>query len=143
MVNVNLMLSECKFLVSLENQFQKIISMKAQVILIFLFVFCFAFSYGQTTKVERTTSPQQIKLTQFHANGEVAQQGHILRNKLDGVWESFDADGKKIAVGNYDNGIKVGTWFFWTDVQLIEVEFTNNKVQEVIYWNTSERTASR
>ena len=117
--------------------------MKAQVILIFLFVFCFAFSYGQTTKVERTTSPQQIKLTQFHANGEVAQQGHILRNKLDGVWESFDADGKKIAVGNYDNGIKVGTWFFWTDVQLIEVEFTNNKVQEVIYWNTSERTASR
>ena len=137
------MLSECKFLVSLENQFQKIISMKAQVILIFLFVFCFAFSYGQTTKVERTTSPQQIKLTQFHANGEVAQQGHILRNKLDGVWESFDADGKKIAVGNYDNGIKVGTWFFWTDVQLIEVEFTNNKVQEVIYWNTSERTASR
>ena len=143
MINVNLMLSECKFLVSLENQFQKIISMKAQVILIFLFVFCFAFSYSQTTKVERTTSPQQIKLTQFHANGEVAQQGHILRNKLDGVWESFDADGKKIAVGNYDNGIKVGTWFFWTDVQLIEVEFTNNKVQEVIYWNTSERTASR
>ena len=143
MINVNLMLSECKFLVSLENQFQKIISMKAQVILIFLFVFCFAFSYGQTTKVERTTSPQQIKLTQFHANGEVAQQGHILRNKLDGVWESFDADGKKIAVGNYDNGIKVGIWFFWIDVQLIEVEFTNNKVQEVIYWNTSERTASR
>ena len=143
MINVNLMLSECKFLVSLENQFQKIISMKAQVILIFLFVFCFAFSYGQTTKVERTTSPQQIKLTQFHANGEVAQQGHILRNKLDGVWESFDADGKKIAVGNYDNGIKVGTWFFWTDEQLIEVEFTNNKVQDVIYWNTSERTASR
>ena len=127
----------------MENQFQEIISMKAQVILIFLFVFCFAFSYSQTTKVERTTSPQQIKLTQFHANGEVAQQGHILRNKLDGVWESFDADGKKIAVGNYDNGIKVGTWFFWTDVQLIEVEFTNNKVQEVIYWNTSERTASR
>jgi len=26
---------------------------------------------------------------------------------------------------------------------LIEVEFTNNKVQDVIYWNTSERTASR
>ena len=127
----------------MENHPQKIIGMKAQIILISLFVFGFAFSYGQTTKVERTTSPQQIKLTQFHANGEVAQQGHILRNKLDGVWESFDAAGKKIAVGNYDNGIKTGTWFFWTDEQLIEVEFTNNKVQEVIYWNTSERTASR
>ena len=33
--------------------------------------------------------------------------------------------------------------FFWIDEQLIEVEFTNNKLQDVIYWNTSERTASR
>ena len=71
------------------------------------------------------------------------QHGHIYRNKLDGVWESFDSEGNKIAVGNYDNGVKAGTWFFWTDEQLIEVEFTNNKVQDVIYWNTSERTASR
>jgi hypothetical protein len=39
--------------------------------------------------------------------------------------------GNKIAVGNYDSGGKAGTWFFWTDEQLIEVEFTNNKVQDV------------
>ena len=83
------------------------------------------------------------KLTQFHDNGEVAQQGHILRNKLDGVWESFDAEGNKIAVGNYYKGVKSGTWFFWTDEQLIEVEFVNNKVEDVIYWNTTERTAFR
>ena len=116
--------------------------MKAQMILIFVFVFCCTFSYSHTTKVERTTSPQLMKLTQFHDNGEIAQYGHIYRNKLDGVWESFDEDGNKIAVGNYDNGIKAGTWFFWTDEQLVEVEFANNKVQDVIYWNTSERTAS-
>ena len=117
--------------------------MKAQMILILALVFGFVFSYGQTTKVERTTSPQMMKLTQFHDNGEIAQQGHIHRNKLDGVWESFDEAGNKTAVGNYENGVKAGTWFFWTDEQLIEVEFTNNKVQDVIYWNTSERTASR
>jgi antitoxin component YwqK of YwqJK toxin-antitoxin module len=115
--------------------------MKAQMILIFVFVY--TFSYGQTTKVERTTSPQVMKLTQFLDNGEIAQHGNIHRNKLDGVWESFDADGNKIAVGNYENGVKAGTCFFWTDEQLIEVEFTNNKVQDVIYWNTSERTALR
>ena len=117
--------------------------MKAQMILIFVFVFGFSFSYGQTTKVERTNAPQVMKFTQINDNGEIAQNGHIHRNKLDGVWESFDAAGNKIAVGNYDNGVKAGTWFFWTDEQLIEVEFTNNKVQDVIYWKTSERTASR
>ena len=117
--------------------------MKAQMILIFVFVFGFTFSYGQTTKVERTASTQVMKLTQFNDNGVIAQHGHIYRNRLDGVWESFDAEGNKIAVGNYDSGVKAGTWFFWTDEQLIEVEFTNNKVQDVIYWNTSERTASR
>jgi antitoxin component YwqK of YwqJK toxin-antitoxin module len=117
--------------------------MKAQMILIFVFVFVYTFSYGQTTKVERTTSAQVMKFTQFHDNGEIAQHGHIHRNKLDGVWESFNVQGNKIAVGNYDNGGKAGTWFFWTDEQLIEVEFTNNKVQDVIYWNTSKRTAFR
>ena len=84
-----------------------------------------------------------MKLTQFHDNGEIAQHGHIHCNKLDGVWESFDAEGNKIAVGNYDKVVKSGTWFFWTDEQLIEVEFVNNKVEDVIYWNTAERTASR
>ena len=127
----------------MNNQSQKTRGMKAQIILIFVFVFGFTFSYGQTTKVERTASTQVMKFTQFHDNGEIAQHGHIHSNKLDGVWESFDAAGNKIAVGNYDNGVKAGTWFFWTDEQLIEVEFTNNKVQDVIYWNTSERTASR
>lgn len=127
----------------MKNQSQKTVGMKAQMILILALVFGFVFSYGQTTKVERTTSPQMMKLTQFHDNGEIAQQGHIHRNKLDGVWESFDEAGNKTAVGNYENGVKAGTWFFWTDEQLIEVEFTNNKVQDVIYWNTSERTASR
>jgi len=117
--------------------------MKTDMILILVFVLGLTFSYGQTTKVERTTSPQVKKLTQFHDNGEVAQQGYILRNKLDGTWESFDAEGNKIAVGNYEKGVKSGTWFFWTDEQLIEVEFVNNKVEDVIYWNTTDRTASR
>jgi hypothetical protein len=48
-----------------------------------------------------------------------------------------------ILIQFHDNGVKAGTCFFWIDEQLIEVEFTNNKLQDVIYWNTSERTASR
>ena len=86
----------------MNNKSQKTRGMKAQMILIFVFVFGFTFSYGQTTKVERTTSPQLMKLTQFHDNGEIAQHGHIHCYKLDGVRESFDAAGNKIAVGNYE-----------------------------------------
>ena len=56
----------------MNNQSQKTRGMKAQIILIFVFVFGFTFSYGQTTKVERTTSPQVMKFTQFHDNGEIA-----------------------------------------------------------------------
>ena len=56
----------------MNNQSQKTIDMKAQMILIFVFVFVYTFSYGQTTKVERTTSPQVMKFTQLHDNGEIA-----------------------------------------------------------------------
>ena len=49
----------------------------------------------------------------------------------------------KSLLATYEKGVKSGTWFFWTDEQLIEVEFVNNKVEDVIYWNTAERTASR
>jgi len=80
--------------------------------MILIFVFGLTFSYGQTTKVECTTSPQVMKFTQFQDNGEIDQHRHILRNKLDCVWESFDAEGNKIAVGNYENGVKAFTWFF-------------------------------
>ena len=31
---------------------------------------------------------------------------------LQGTWLSFDVKGKKTAVGNYENGKKVGKWFF-------------------------------
>ena len=54
----------------MNNQSQKTIDMKAQMILIFVFVY--TFSYGQTTKVERTTSPQVMKFTQLHDNVEIA-----------------------------------------------------------------------
>ncbi len=29
---------------------------------------------------------------------------------------------------NYDNGKKVGKWFYWTDKTLKEVDYTNNAI---------------
>ncbi|EDP97130.1 nicotinic acid mononucleotide adenyltransferase [Kordia algicida OT-1] len=81
-----------------------------------------------------------IEATYYHDNGEVAQIGFFnLKGKLQGEWKSFDANGKKTAVGNYENGKKVGKWFFWNTNQLSEVDYSGSKVKNV---NTWQRTSS-
>jgi hypothetical protein len=40
----------------------------------------------------------------------VQQQGHFL-GKLQGEWTSYDADGNKVAIGEYNKGQKVSKWF--------------------------------
>ena len=117
--------------------------MKTKIFILRMIAFGLSVVYAQPPKTDRTKTDKMVSVTMYHDNGAVAQTGFLKNNKLEGVWESFDAEGNKIAVGNYENGVKAGTWFFWTDEQLIEVEFTNNKVKDVIYWNTSERTALR
>jgi len=64
-----------------------------------------------------------IKGTYFHENGEIRQQGFYNKEgKLHGEWKSYDATGKKIAMGQYDNGTKTGKWFFWEGEKLSEDE---------------------
>jgi len=89
---------------------------------------------GTVTFAQNTKKPvfekdgDLVKATYYHENGEVAQTGFFtLKGKLQGEWISFDDTGKKTAIGNYDNGKKVGKWFFWKDNRLEEVNFTESK----------------
>jgi len=85
----------------------------------------------------------QIKATFFHDNGEIAQQGFFNQdNKLEGTWTSFDVNGNKIAAGNYNNGIKIGKWFFWKDQTLTEVDYNNNKIASVNKWKNTSSTVA-
>ena len=76
-----------------------------------------------------------IKGTYFHENGQISQQGFYKDKKLHGEWKAFDKDGKKIALGQYENGVKTGKWFFWNGDQLSEVNYDNNSVASVTTWS--------
>ncbi|MGH1387242.1 toxin-antitoxin system YwqK family antitoxin [Kordia sp.] len=84
-----------------------------------------------------------VEATYYHENGAVAQTGFFtLQGKLQGEWKSFDTNGKKTAVGNYENGKKVGKWFFWNTNQLSEVDYSGSKVKNVNTWKRSTSVVS-
>ncbi|WP_378179264.1 toxin-antitoxin system YwqK family antitoxin [Aquimarina sp. SS2-1] len=77
-----------------------------------------------------------IKGTYFYENGEIRQQGFYNKEgKLHGEWKSFDRTGKKIALGQYQNGIKTGKWFFWENEKLSEVNYSKNTIASVTTWS--------
>jgi len=81
---------------------------------------------------------KMVKATYFHDNGEIAQTGTLLNDKLHGQWYMYNAEGKKIATGKYVNGKRSGKWFFWKDDILKEVDFEDNRIAYVKNWNQSE-----
>lgn len=80
-----------------------------------------------------------IKATLFHENGMVAQTGfYTLDNKLEGEWISYDALGNKTAVAHYNNGSKVGTWYFYQGNEIKEVNYSNSKIAKVTSFKVSD-----
>ncbi|MBT8300726.1 MAG: nicotinic acid mononucleotide adenyltransferase [Maribacter sp.] len=85
-----------------------------------------------------------IEATYFHENGEISQQGTFnLAGKLHGEWLSFNDEGKKISVGSYDNGQKVGNWVFWSNDVLKEVNYDNNAIAGVVKTKNSTGIVSK
>ncbi|TPN87514.1 toxin-antitoxin system YwqK family antitoxin [Aquimarina algicola] len=92
--------------------------------------------FAQETKPTFEKSGDAIKGTFYYENGNIRQQGfYNKQGKLNGEWKSYDNEGKKIAMGQYENGIKVGKWFFWSEDKLSEVNYTDNKVADVTTWS--------
>ncbi|AXO81075.1 nicotinic acid mononucleotide adenyltransferase [Olleya aquimaris] len=85
-----------------------------------------------------------LEATFFHDNGQVAQTGFYTKdNKLEGVWTKYDVEGNKLAVGSYKEGVKVGKWFFWSDNNLSEVDYSNNTIANVNNWELKSTIADR
>lgn len=85
-----------------------------------------------------------IEVMYYHDNGVVSQTGaYTLDGKLQGEWLSFDAEGNKLVSANYDNGKKVGKWFYWTDKTLKEVDYRNNAIASVSEWTNKSKIAIR
>lgn len=90
--------------------------------------------FAQNTKPQLEAVGNQVKATYHYENGKVQQQGHYLNGKLQGEWISYDADGNKLAIGEYNKGQKVGKWLFWNGNKLNEVEYSNSRIASVKTW---------
>ncbi len=101
-----------------------------KILIMALMAFSFgAFAQDIAPKFEKEGN--MVKATYFHANGEVAQQGYFLNQQLEGEWKMFDENGARVAMGNYSNGVKTGTWMFWEGDAVKEVDFNNNRIAAV------------
>jgi len=80
-----------------------------------------------------------IKATLYHDNGAIAQTGYYSEdNKLQGEWISYDVDGNKTAVAQYDKGKKVGTWKFYQGDTMKEVSYLDSRISEIKTWEIKD-----
>lgn len=95
-----------------------------------------AFTYGQKEReLTYNEDTNLIEVTYFHDNGQVRQTGFYTKEgKLQGEWYSFCQEGNKIVSAKYDEGKKVGKWFYWENSKLKEVDYSNNAIASVNEW---------
>jgi antitoxin component YwqK of YwqJK toxin-antitoxin module len=113
--------------------------MKKTMLLLAVVLFA-QFTFAQKEKKnEYVANGETIEATLYHDNGMIAQTGFYTNaNALDGEWISYDAQGNKTAVANYDNGIKVGTWMFYQGETIKEVSYNNSDIAEVKTWKVTD-----
>lgn len=75
-----------------------------------------------------------VKATYYNEDGKIQQQGFFKDGKLEGQWVSYDQQGNKKAVAEYDAGAKTGQWVFWNDRSLTEVAYSDSRVASVKTW---------
>ncbi|MDO8316933.1 MAG: membrane-binding protein [Flavobacterium sp.] len=106
--------------------------MKKYIILTALLFSAIAFAQENNPKLEAVGD--LVKTTYYYENGKVQQEGFFKNGKLEGIWISFDVNGNKLSVANYENGEKTGKWLFWNGNKLNEVEYSNSRIASVKTW---------
>lgn len=92
-----------------------------------------------TTNREIVKKGDVYEVTIFHENGTISQQGQYnSKGIVHGIWTSFDLNGNKTAVAQYNNGEKTGTWYFYQGETLSEVKYSNNRIAKVTTWKEGE-----
>ena len=83
-----------------------------------------------------------IEATFTNDKGVVVQEGtYTKEGKLHGDWITYDNEGKKTISAKYNNGVKTGKWFFWSEDTLREVDYSSNNVVNVSVWKTDNNIA--
>jgi hypothetical protein len=91
--------------------------------------------FAQDNNAQHVVVDQMVKSTFYFENGQVKQEGFYKDGKVHGQWISYDINGNKVSMGQFENGIKTGKWFFWTGSDLSEVDFTDSRIAQVKKWS--------
>ncbi len=89
---------------------------------------------AQEVKPKYEMVGNEIKATYYHDNGQIKQVGTYLDGKLNGTWVSYNEQGEKLAIGEYTKGVKTGQWVFFSDEKLSQVNYSDNKVEDIKVW---------
>ena len=71
-------------------------------------------AFAQEKKDTYVQKGDLVEATLYHDNGQIEQHGFFKNKKLHGTWTYYNEQGEKISIGNYENGVKTGKWFFYT-----------------------------
>ena len=106
--------------------------MKKIIILGTLLISGLTFAQNKEPKLEAVGN--MVKATYYFDNGQIQQEGFFKNGKLEGKWVSYDVDGNRKSIGEYEKGARNGKWFFWNNVTLSEVDYLNNQITDVKNW---------
>ena len=62
-------------------------------------------------------------------NANQLNEVYIKNNKLHGYWAGYNKKDKTLSFGKYDQGKKVGKWYYWYEGNLRRVNY-NNSIRE-------------
>ena len=101
------------------------------MILLFVLNTAISFSQGKSNqKIEPVGD--LLEVTIYYDDGTIMQHGFMTKEKkLHASWESYYQNGNRKCVAIYDNGKKVGTWYYWFMDKKTKVVYENNKIIEV------------
>ncbi len=124
------MFHNCKTIIIF--RYQKFIIMKKLLFLSALLCVTISIQAQDNKELVLNEDTNLIEAKIYHDNGVVAQTGsYTVDGLLQGQWISYNTDGGKTAVANYNQGKKVGTWLFYMDETLKEVTFTDSRIATV------------
>ena len=104
---------------------------------VFSFIICLIVSAHcisqKKEEIKHNKETNLVDATYFHDNGAISQKGTFdLKGKLHGQWISYDEKGEEVSRGFYDNGKRVGTWYFRNQDVIKEVLFDKTGIVSVI-----------
>ncbi|MFD1315003.1 toxin-antitoxin system YwqK family antitoxin [Namhaeicola litoreus] len=103
--------------------------MKTLLFSVLTFFICLN-AYAQKKNQTITPVGDLFEVTIYYNDGSIMQKGFLNQeNQLHASWESFFENGDRKCVATYENGKKVGVWYYWDlNGKKTKVIYQDNKV---------------